>query len=220
MKKVFFISGIDTDIGKTIATAWYAKQLSAQGHKVITQKFVQTGCKDLSDDIQKHRTLQGIPLTQEDVQGFTCPYVFRFPASPHLAALLENTQIEENIIEQATQQLLERYDIVLLEGAGGLYVPYHDNRTIIDYIEEKHYPLILVTSGRLGSINHTLLSLHACAQRHITVHSVIYNLYPEGDPTISQDTQQFLKRYISQHFPETQWMVMEKWSDLPCQTTD
>ena len=210
MKQVIFISGIDTDIGKTIATAWYAKKLMLQGKKVITQKFAQTGCKTYSDDIQTHRKLQGIPMTPEDLAGITCPYVFEFPCSPHLAAKLEKRTIHEDAITQATQKLLDNYDIVLLEGAGGLYVPYNEQDSIIDYIQRQGYPLILVTSGKLGSINHTLLSLHACTQKNIPVHSVIYNLYPEGNQIISQDTQNFLKNYLQKYFPKTQFMTMEK----------
>ncbi|MDY3330909.1 MAG: dethiobiotin synthase [Pelistega sp.] len=210
MKKVIFISGIDTDVGKTIATAWYAKQLMEQGEKVITQKFVQTGCTGYADDILKHRELQGIPLYEEDKNGLTCPYVYDFPCSPHLAAKLESRPIDEQVITQATEQLLAHYDTVLLEGAGGLYVPYDEENTIIDYIAKQGYPLILVTSGKLGSINHTLLSLQACIQKNIPVHSLIYNLYPSGEPTITQDTQQFLQTYLHKHFPNTKFMLMDK----------
>lgn len=208
--KVIFISGIDTDVGKTYATGWYAKQLMQQGINVITQKFVQTGCQSISDDIVMHRKLQGIPLQDVDKEGTTCPYIFKYPCSPHLAAQLEKTTIQEKRISQSTQQLLKHYDCVLLEGAGGLYVPYSEIRTTIDYVQQQHYPLILVTSGKLGSINHTLLSLHACAQRNIPILSVIYNKYLDNDSTISQDTSYFLANYIQQHFPETTFVTMAR----------
>ncbi|MCQ9329821.1 dethiobiotin synthase [Pelistega suis] len=206
--RVVFISGIDTDVGKTYATGWYAKQLMQQGINVITQKFVQTGCQSISDDIVMHRKLQGIPLQAVDQKGITCPYIFTHPCSPHLAAQLEKETIKEEVIFQSTQQLLQHYDCVLLEGAGGLYVPYNNHRTIIDYVQQQQYPLILVTSGKLGSINHTLLSLHACAQRNIPILSVIYNKYLDHDDRISQDTPLFLANYVQQHFPETAFITM------------
>lgn len=206
---VIFISGIDTDVGKTYATGWYARQLMQKGINVITQKFVQTGCQSISDDIVMHRKLQGIPLQAVDKEGLTCPYIFKYPCSPHLAAQLEQTIIQEDVILRSTQQLLKHYDCVLLEGAGGLYVPYNNRRTIIDYVQQQHYPLILVTSGKLGSINHTLLSLQACAQRNIPILSVIYNKYLNNDNKISQDTPVFLSNYIQQHFPETAFITME-----------
>ena len=64
--KVLFISGIDTNVGKTFATGILARQLAAEGHKVITQKMIQTGCIDVSEDIEMHRRLMGIPFTEED----------------------------------------------------------------------------------------------------------------------------------------------------------
>lgn len=213
---IIFISGIDTEIGKTVATGWYANKLTQQGYSVITQKFIQTGCKEKSEDIIKHRKIQGIPLTEEDNLGITCPYIFSYPCSPLLASRLVNQTIEDKKLDECTQILKQQYDIVLIEGAGGLYAPYQQNKTIIDYIAERNYPIILVTSSRLGSINHTLLNLHACQQRNIFVLSVIYNLYPEDDLAISQDTQLFLSQYIAKHFPNTTFDIMPKIPECDC----
>ena len=76
MGKVIFVSGIDTDVGKTVATGIYAKKLMEQGFSVITQKMIQTGCKNIAHDLLVHRKIQGIYLTEEDLQGETCPYLF------------------------------------------------------------------------------------------------------------------------------------------------
>lgn len=213
---VIFVTGIDTDVGKTVATGWYARRLAEQGTRVITQKLIQTGGKGQSEDIIKHRELQKIPLTREDNLGITCPYIFEYPCSPLLAAQIANKHIDEQVIDKSTDILLKNYDCVLIEGAGGLYVPYQDDKTTIDYIAERNYPVILVTSSRLGSINHTLLSLHACQHRGLTVLSLVYNLYPEEDLAISQDTQQYLRQYLAKHFPDTAFEVMEKIADCSC----
>ena len=87
------------------------------------------------------------------------PEIFSYPCSPHLAARIDNRPINFDKIENATQELARRYDTVLVEGAGGLMVPLTGEYLTIDYIADKNYPLIFVTSGKLGSINHTLLSL-------------------------------------------------------------
>lgn len=202
---VIFIAGIDTDIGKTIATGWYANKLAAHGVSVITQKMVQTGCEGISVDILTHRKIQGIALTDEDKQGITCPYVFRYPCSPHLAAKLEQREICSKTIEKSTALLCEKYDCVLLEGAGGLLVPYNERETTLDYIEQKGYPLILVTSGKLGSINHTLLSLAVCKQRNINLLSLIYNRYPSKDELIETETQHYLQAFLAKEFPQTKF---------------
>lgn len=210
--QVLFISGIDTDVGKTVATGWYAKKLAEQGFSVITQKMIQTGCEFISEDIVQHRKLQGIALLPEDEQGLTCPYLFRYPCSPHLAARLESREINTALIQQATDILKQRYDYVLLEGAGGLCVPYDEQHTTLDYLAEQKYPLILVTSGKLGSINHTLLSLLTCKQYSIELKGLIYNRYPVGDKMINQETERYLKNYLRQYFPQAKFLILEKQS--------
>lgn len=124
-------------------------------------KFIQTGNVGHSEDIDLHRHIMGIPFTEEDKEGLTMPEIFSYPASPHLASQLDNRPIDFGKIKRATEELSERYDYVLLEGAGGLMVPLTTELLTIDYIAQENYPLIFVTSGKLGSINHTLLSLEA-----------------------------------------------------------
>ena len=190
---VYFISGIDTSVGKTAATGAIAKALAQAGKRVITQKMIQTGCEQVSEDIEEHRRIQGIPLTEEDREGWTCPYIFSYPCSPHMAAAKDGRTIDLQVITQATERLRERYEYVLLEGAGGLMVPNDFQSLTIDYIRDQGYPLILVTSGKLGSINHTLLSLFAAEQYGIPVKAIVYNQYPHIDALIEANTLEYLR---------------------------
>lgn len=201
--KVLFVTGIDTNIGKTYATGILARALAEQGKTVITQKMIQTGCEEISEDIEMHRKLQGIPFTEEDKQGLTCPYIFTYPCSPHMAAAKDKRNIDLSVITAATQQLQEKYEYVLLEGAGGLMVPNDFDSLTIDYVKEQGYPVILVTSGKLGSINHTLLSLYACKQYGIPVKALVYNLFPKADALIEANTMEYLAQYLQKESPET-----------------
>ena len=206
---IYFISGIDTDAGKSYCTAWYAKQLSQNGQRVITQKFIQTGNTGHSEDIDLHRRIMGTSYLPEDKEGLTMPEIFSYPCSPHLAARMDPRPLDFGKIERATRELARRYDIVLVEGAGGLMVPLTEEYLTIDYIAEKNYPLIFVTSGKLGSINHTLLSLEAVKHRGITLDTILYNLYPTvEDTTIQNDTMQYIRDYLARHFPETKFEVV------------
>lgn len=208
-QNVYFISGIDTDAGKSYATGFLAREWNKDGKKTITQKLIQTGNVDHSEDIDLHRRIMGIPFTQEDREGLTMPEIFSYPASPHLASRLDNRPIDFAKIKQATEELSRRYDYVLLEGAGGLMVPLTEEFLTIDYIAQEQYPLIFVTSGKLGSINHTLLSLEAIQKRGIILDTVLYNLYPTvEDTTIQNDTMNFIKTYLEKHFPETKFIVV------------
>ena len=208
---IYFVSGIDTEIGKTYATGYLAKLWTAQGQRVITQKLVQTGNVDVSEDIAKHREIMGSGWFQEDHEKLTMPQIFSYPASPHLATRLDGRALDFAKIEAATKLLAERFDVVLLEGAGGLMVPLTAEILTIDYIAQHQFPVILVTSGGLGSINHTLLSLEALKHRGLDLYAVVYNLKDQSkDPIISQDTAAYLKNYLMKHFPKAQWIELEK----------
>lgn len=204
MSDVIFISGIDTDAGKSYATGWLAKHLIEQGHSVVTQKFIQTGNDGFSEDIVLHRRLMGIGQLPEDTDLTTSPVIFTYPASAQLAARLDGRTIDLETIDNATHRLSERYDTVLIEGAGGLMVPVTDDFYTIDYIVSRRLPLMLVTNGRLGSINHTVLSLEAIKARGIELRAVLYNLHFDTDKVIADDTHAFIERYLAKRFPDTE----------------
>ena len=193
---VLAVSGIDTGVGKTYVTGMLARTLLQQGKKVITQKIVQTGCEGMAEDILEHRRLMGIGVQEPDREGLTCPSVFRYPASPHLSARLEGTEVDLHRIRHATHALQQRYDLVLLEGVGGLLVPLTPDLLFADYIRDAGYELLLVTSPRLGSINHTLLSNEACQNRGVGLRGVIYNCFQETDKLIANDTREVIGRYL------------------------
>ena len=210
MEKTYFISGIDTDCGKTIATGLIAKYLLSINKNVITQKLVQTGTSGIADDIITHRKIMNKTLFAEDKNKITCPYVFKLPASPHLSAKLENTEIDCSIIDKNTKILNNNFDTVLLEGAGGLHVPINNKVNIIDFIEEHNYPLILVTSPKLGSINHTLMSLEICYKRKIKLTGLIYNNHPVNNSFIQKDTLEVIGKFLRKHFPRVPLLEVPK----------
>lgn len=197
--KVYCISGIDTGIGKTIVTGLLAKSCLKNGINVITQKVVQTGCTGLSEDIIRHRQIMEIDLQPADFAGLTCPYVFPIPCSPHLAAKLDNQSIDCDVIRKATGALQQQFELVFLEGAGGLFVPLNKNETLLDYFAVERYPLILVSSSRLGSINHTLSALALARSRNMDVVAIVYNRFEDTDPRIEEDSKQVFSAYMKKN---------------------
>ena len=204
---IYFVSGIDTDAGKSYCTAWLARELMNQGKRVITQKLVQTGNVGHSEDIDLHRKLMDTGYLPEDREGLTMPEIYSYPCSPHLAARIDKRHINLERITAATRELERRYDVVLVEGAGGLMVPLKEDYLTIDYLKEQGYPLVFVTSGKLGSINHTLLSFEAIQHRRIPMSHLLYNLYPlVEDTTIQEDTLSYLKHWLARHSPQTEFL--------------
>jgi dethiobiotin synthetase len=192
---VLFVTGIDTGCGKTFATGWVARLLRQQGRSVTTMKLVQTGNTGLSEDIQAHRRLMGVPVDNWDEQGVTCPYLFHYPASPHLAADLEGKRIQAGVIDQSIAVLERHFSSILLEGVGGVCVPLEGTYTVLDFVAERRFPCLIVTSPRLGSINHTLLTVNALQNRGLEIKALLYNLHTQEQPEIREDT-----RRVFQHF--------------------
>jgi dethiobiotin synthetase len=202
MKRAYFISGIDTDCGKTYITGLLAYQLQKAGRKIITSKIIQTGCREQSDDILEHRRIMEIDLLPEDKSGLTCPYIFTFPASPHLAAEIDGKTIDIQQINNSSNQLLNNYDILLMEGAGGLMVPISTYYMMLDYIRDQMLPLILVCSSKLGSLNHALMSIEMCKHYGVYIQGIIYNEFPNSNPIIAKDSFNYLQKYLHETLPE------------------
>ena len=202
--KIYFVSGIDTGIGKTMATGLMARCLSAAGHDVVTVKMVQTGNDGFSEDVELHRAICGGTRLPEDEEGLSAPQIFRFPSSPLLAASLEGKKVDLDVIRRAVTRCAERREIVLVEGAGGLAVPLTEEVLSIDFAASCGWPLVLVTCGRLGSINHKLLSLEAAKARGMKVAGVVWNWCAGADPAIDADAQATTKRHLARlGFPQT-----------------
>ncbi|MGF7040770.1 dethiobiotin synthase [Mucilaginibacter lappiensis] len=175
-KPPIFITGIGTGIGKTVVSAIITEKLKADYWKPV-----QAGDLDDSD------TLKVQSLVSNDVSRFY-PEAYRLtqPYSPHKSAAIDKIVIDiQNIIPPKTDNQL------IIEGAGGLMVPLNDNFLMIDVIKQLNAKVILVSQNYLGSINHTLLSLHALKKYNIPVMGIVFN----GDKDIYSKT--FILNYAS-----------------------
>ena len=154
-----FITGIGTDVGKTITSAIITQSLEADYWKPV-----QAGDLDNSDSHKIQRYISNDKTVIHENS-----YKLNTPASPHLAAKIDGITIDlKQIIEPKTENHL------VIEGAGGLLVPLNDNDSIIDLIKDD-YKIILVSRHYLGSINHTLLSFEALKSRNLKVAGIIFS---------------------------------------------
>ena len=99
---------------------------------------------------------------------------------------------------------------MLIEGAGGLMVPLTRDYLTADFVAKRKYPLVLVVSSRLGSLNHALLNFEVCAARNIAVAGVVYNTYPQAPKPIEDSTREYLKQYLGLHCPNAFFMEIGK----------
>ena len=154
-----FITGISTDVGKTIASAIIVEALEADYWKPI-----QAGDLDNSDS---HKVKSQISNPKSQI--FENSYQLITPASPHFAAELDGITIDlKKIIEPKTQNHL------IIEGAGGVFVPLNDTDCVVDVIQPD-YKVIIISKHYLGSINHTLLTIEALKNRKINIAGIIFS---------------------------------------------
>lgn len=197
MDNVFFISGIDTGVGKTVATGLMSRFLQSRGVDHCTVKMVQTGCDGFSEDLDAHREIARLGRLPEDDEGLTAPQIFRFPASPALAARLEGRAVDLDAIGRAVAECARRRRVVLVEGAGGMLVPLAGSVLAADFAAGCGWPLVLVACGRLGAINHILLSLEAAAARKMRLAGVVMNHAPGADPRIVADAEDAVRAALA-----------------------
>lgn len=190
--KGIFICGTDTGVGKTLITGYLAGYLRRQGVNVITQKWVQTGCDCSSEDLEMHRQLAGLEDDPE-LAPLVNPYCLPLAASPHFAAAQAGVTIEPEVIVSAYRQLAWRFDLVLVEGVGGVMVPLREDLITIDMIARLGLVALVVVENRLGCINHTLLTIEALQNRQVPVFGLIFNrLRQDEDERILRDNVEII----------------------------
>lgn len=179
MSKGIFITGTDTGVGKTIVAATLALVLRMKGVRVGVMKPVTSGCREeegrlVSDDAELLCTAAGIACSDD-----TAPYLLAEPLAPAEAAKRDGVRIDFSRIKECYERLAAAYDVVIVEGAGGLMVPLAGGLLVADLARELALPLVVVARPGLGTINHTVLTCLCARQVGLEVAGVIINDYPE-----------------------------------------
>ncbi len=176
MHKGIFITGTDTGVGKTFVSVGLLKVLKEMGHNVCPMKPVETGCGTLNGKLVPADALKLICTAEvNEPLDLINPYRFRQPLAPAVAADLEGVRISRKKIISAFNKLSNKYDITIVEGAGGIMVPVYRKYFFIDLIKDLDLPILVVARPGLGTLNHTLLTLEAAKSRGINVLGVIIN---------------------------------------------
>lgn len=190
----YFITGVDTDIGKTFVTRGLALAYEAKGKKAGVFKPLQSGAIKsnnglLAPDLEAIKELSRTVNTK-------CSYLLEGEVSPALAARLAGVKINIEKIKSDFKEFSRQNDITLVEGAGGLLAPAADNMLCADLIKELNIPIIIVTVPFLGRLNHTLLTIHYAKTNNIPIKGIIVNKVPDKtDDLASLNFINELQRY-------------------------
>jgi len=187
--KGVFVTGTDTGVGKTWIAAGITAVLRRWGLSACYFKPVQSGCPEehgklIPTDARFARELVGL----DEPLDLLTPITLRLPLAPGVAADREGVKVDLDRIIQAREELASRYNVLVTEGAGGLYVPLTEtNFLVLDMIRWLRLPLIVVARAGLGTINHTALTVKAAQHAGVPVAGVVINRYPEN-PSLAEET--------------------------------
>jgi len=179
MKKsplAFFVTGTDTEIGKTLVSCALLHALAQQGWRCAGMKPVAAGA-DLIDGVWRNEDVVALSAASnvKPAARLINPYLFRLPAAPHIAAQQEQRQISLELIIDSYQELTAQAEAIIVEGVGGFRVPFNATQDSADLAQSLHLPVVLVVGMRLGCINHALLSAEAIAARGLTLAGWVAN---------------------------------------------
>ncbi len=189
MTNGIFIIGTDTDVGKTLISASIAFNLSHFYTKVCVMKPFATSDKIFSDtfDSEDLYLLSKAIAIIEDQRNLN-PYFFELAGSPYMAS--EILKMDPPNLKTCLDKFLylkQKYDFVIVEGIGGIMVPLNEKENLIDFIKLTNLEVIIVTTPKLGTLNHTLLTVYACRNYGIPIKGIIVNKMPLTSSNIIEE---------------------------------
>ena len=181
MRKGLFITGTDTDVGKTYVTALLVKTLRKAGFDVGYYKAAISGAPTVAEsDAGFVNRFTGI----NEPEDMILSYLYQNAVSPHLAARIEGNPVEKGVILKAWERVTKAYPYVTMEGSGGIMCPIrHDEKAVYyleDIIQWLHLPVLIVANAGLGTINHVVTTCEYIKNRHIPVKGILLNHWKGG----------------------------------------
>jgi dethiobiotin synthetase len=187
MAQGVFVTGTGTEVGKTVVAATIARTLAAEGRRVAVFKPAVTGLDEgVETDHELLRRASGSGQSDAEI----APYRYGPPASPHLAAALAGEEIDPERLRQAAATAAGGAEAIVCEGVGGLLVPLSPGYLVRDLAADLGYPLVVVASPGLGTINHTLLTIEAARAGGLEVAAVVLNPWPDEPSAIERSNRE------------------------------
>lgn len=195
----FFVTGTDTEVGKTLVSGALIVKLRESGLNAIGFKPVVAGTyadadgQKLNEDLETLRVASGLNPQEQSL----CPYILDEAAAPHLVANKNDIYLDSSIILGNLHSLAQLSDVVVVEGAGGFLVPLNDQEDLGDLAQAMDLPVILVVGMRLGCINHALLTCEAIQSRQLTIAGWVANTLAEEMPLLEENIQTLRDRIFA-----------------------
>ena len=187
-----FVTGTDTEVGKTVVACTIAATLAARGERVATFKPAVTGLTEPGAELPDHELLRrsaGSPQAAEAVS----PYRFGPAVSPHLAAELAGIEIAPGHLVAGAEGAAANADVLVVEGVGGLLVPLCGDYLVRDFAAELAVPLVVAARPGLGTINHTLMTIECARAAGLDVAAVVFTPWRRFPRTIERSNRRAIE---------------------------
>ena len=171
----FFVTGTDTDVGKTCVSAAIAKHLRDNGVDVGVMKPFASGYKVTADSISGDVEILMKYSGAKDPIGLVNPYYFEIPTSPYDACKQLNLEIDISRVIDSYKQLVSIHDVVIVEGIGGIMTPISKNYFVSDLISDLQLSSIIITGSKIGTVNHLMLTYEHAQQKNLKLKGFVVN---------------------------------------------
>ncbi|MFL4397185.1 dethiobiotin synthase [Citrobacter portucalensis] len=182
MTNTYFVTGTDTEVGKTIASCALLQAAGQLGLRTVGYKPVASGSEMMAEGLRNSDALalQRNSVVAVDYAAIN-PYTFAEPTSPHIISADEGRPIQASVMSAGLRALEAQADWVLVEGAGGWFTPLSPTLSFSDWVKAEQLPVILVVGVKLGCINHAILTAQAVQQAGLTLAGWVANdVQPPG----------------------------------------
>jgi dethiobiotin synthetase len=189
-----FVVGTDTDIGKTVIACAFASALKKREIDVGVMKPFATSHKRYSSDFQSEDVSKLAAAAKvTDPEEVINPYFYSIATAPYLAAKMSGRAPPKlGFALEKLRQLSKKHEFMVVEGIGGIMVPLTRTETLLDFVKLAAIPVIIVASSKIGTINHTLLTFHACKERHVSVSAIIINNTPRKPSNVQHELRSLI----------------------------
>src|SRR5688500_306827 len=210
-----FVTGTDTEVGKSVVAASICAALAAAGERVAAFKPVVTGLDDAPGDFGHDHELLASVANAGQAPEDVAPYRFGPPVSPHLAADVALTTVEPAELLSAAR----RHDLLVAEGVGGLMVPLTPGYLVRDLALDLGLPVVIAARSGLGTINHTLLTVEAARSAGLSVAAVVMTPWPAEPSVMERSNRESIQRLggvpVAGLPPTTRAQLAEAGASLP-----
>lgn len=195
LKTGYFVTGTDTEVGKTLVSGALILKLRELGRNAIGFKPVVAGTYQgqngeyINEDIETLQVASNLPQTQS-----ICPFVLDTPAAPHIVAKAHGIELNVNKLLESFTSIQNENDFVVVEGAGGLIVPLNDHESLADFAQKIDLPIILVVGMKLGCLNHALLTIEAIKTRKMKIAGWVANALAQEMSLLNENIQSLQDR--------------------------